>query len=98
MSKLLVLHYSTYGHTAHLAAAVAEGARSVSDTEVVVKRVPELMPAEMAEKAEAVVDPAIDIASPAELTDYDAIIFGPPGSAIWRRRCAIFSTRPAASG
>ena len=78
MSKVLVLHYSTYGHTAHLAAAVAEGARSVSDTEVVVKRVPELMPAEVAEKAGAVVDPAIDIASPAELTDYDAIIFGTP--------------------
>ena len=78
MSKVLVLHYSTYGHTAHLAAAVAEGARSVSDTEVVVKRVPELMPVEVAEKAGAVVDPAIDIASPAELTDYDAIIFGTP--------------------
>lgn len=78
MSKVLVLHYSTYGHTAHLAAAVAEGARSVSDTEVVVKRVPELMPAEVAEKAGVVVDPAIDIASPAELTDYDAIIFGTP--------------------
>ncbi len=78
MSKVLVLNYSTYGHTAHLAAAVAEGARSVSDTEVVVKRVPELMPAEVAEKAGAVVDPAIDIASPAELTDYDAIIFGTP--------------------
>ena len=78
MSKVLVLHYSMYGHTAHLAAAVAEGARSVSDTEVVVKRVPELMPAEVAEKAGAVVDPAIDIASPAELVDYDAIIFGTP--------------------
>jgi len=78
MSKVLDLHYSTYGHTAHLAAAVAEGARSVSDTEVVVKRVPELMPAEVAEKAGTVVDLAIDIASPAELTDYDAIIFGTP--------------------
>ena len=28
MSKVLVLHYSTYGHTAHLAAAVAEGTPS----------------------------------------------------------------------
>ncbi len=78
MSKVLVLHYSTYGHTADLAAAVAEGARSVSDTEVVVKRVPELMPAEVAEKAGLVVDFAIDIADPAELVDYDAIIFGTP--------------------
>jgi NAD(P)H dehydrogenase (quinone) len=67
-----------YGHTAHLAAAIAEGARGVSDTDVLVKRVPELMPADVAEKAGAVVDPAIEIASPAELTDYDAIIFGTP--------------------
>jgi NAD(P)H dehydrogenase (quinone) len=78
MSKVLVLHYSTYGHTAHMAAAIAKGARSVSETEVVVKRVPELMPVEVAEKAGAVVDPDIDIASPAELTDFDAIIFGTP--------------------
>lgn len=78
MSKVLVLHYSMYGHTAALAAAVAEGARSVCDTEIVVKRVPELLPAEVAEKAGAVVDPDIDIASPHELTDYDAIVFGTP--------------------
>lgn len=78
MSEVLVLHYSMYGHTADFAAAVAEGARSVSGTEVVVKRVPELMPTEVAEKAGAVVDPSIDIASPAELVDYDAIIFGTP--------------------
>lgn len=78
MSKVLVLHYSMYSHTADLAAAVAEGARSVPGTEVVVKRVPELMPAGVAEKAGAVVDPAMDIASPHELADYDAIIFGTP--------------------
>ena len=78
MSKVLVLHYSMHGHTAHLAAAIAEGARGVPDTEVVVKRVPELMPAEVAENAGAVVDLAIDFASPAELTEYDAIIFGTP--------------------
>ncbi len=78
MSKVLVLRYSMYGHTADLAAAVAEGAHSVSGTEVVVKRVPELMPAEVAEKAGAVVDLGIDTASPHELADYDAIIFGTP--------------------
>ncbi len=78
MSKVLVLHYSMYGHTAYLASAIAEGARSVSGTEVVIKRVPEIMPAEVAEKAGAVVDAAVDIASPNELTDYDAVIFGTP--------------------
>lgn len=78
MSKVLVLHYSMYSHTADLAAAVADGARSVPGTEVVVKRVPELMPADVAEKAGAVVDLGIDIGSPHELADYDAIIFGTP--------------------
>lgn len=78
MPKVLVLHYSTYGHTAGLAAAVAAGARSVGGADVDVKRVPELMPAEVAEKAGAVVDPAIDIAHPDELANYDAIIFGTP--------------------
>ncbi len=78
MSKVLVLHYSMYGHTADLAAALAKGAHSVPGTEVVVKRVPELMPAEVAEKAGAVVDLGIDTASPHELADYDAIIFGTP--------------------
>lgn len=78
MSKVLVLYYSMYGHTADLAAAVAEGARSVAGSEVVIKRVPELMPAEVAEKAGAVTDQATDIASPKELADYDAIIFGTP--------------------
>ncbi len=32
MSKVLVLHYSMYGHTADLAAAVAKGAHSVPGT------------------------------------------------------------------
>ena len=58
MSKVLVLHYSMYGHTADLAAAVADGAHSVSGTAVVVKRVPELMPAEVAEKAGAIPGPS----------------------------------------
>ncbi len=78
MSKVLILHYSMYGHTADFAAAVADGARGVPGTEVTVKRVPELMPAEAAENAGAVVDLGVDIASPNELADYDAIIFGTP--------------------
>ncbi|MFP6759110.1 MAG: NAD(P)H:quinone oxidoreductase, partial [Alphaproteobacteria bacterium] len=50
----------------------------MSGTEVVVKRVPEIMPAEAAERAGAVVDAAVDIANPNELPDYDAVIFGTP--------------------
>lgn len=78
MTKVLVLYYSTYGHTETMAKAVAEGARKVPGTEVVVKRVPELMPREVAEKAGAKLEQAAPLATPQELADYDAIIFGTP--------------------
>jgi NAD(P)H dehydrogenase (quinone) len=78
MTRVLVLYYSMYGHIETLAAAVAEGARSVAGTEVAVKRVPELMPEEVARKAGAKLDQAAPLASVAELADYDAIIFGTP--------------------
>ena len=78
MTKVLVLYYSTYGHVEALAGAIAEGARSVPGTEVAVKRVPELMPREVAEKAGAKLDQAAPIATVDELANYDAIIFGTP--------------------
>jgi NAD(P)H dehydrogenase (quinone) len=78
MSKVLVLYYSTYGHVERMAEAVAEGARAVPGTEVTVKRVPELMPRDVAEKAGAKLDQAAPIATIDELAQYDAIIFGTP--------------------
>lgn len=78
MTKLLILYYSMYGHIETLAQAVAEGAQSVDDLTVTVKRVAELMPREVAEKAGAKLDQSAPIAEPAELTDYDGIIFGTP--------------------
>src|SRR5713101_3654021 len=51
MAKVLVLYYSTYGHVETLADAVAEGARSVPGTAVTLKRVPELMPPDVARQA-----------------------------------------------
>jgi NAD(P)H dehydrogenase (quinone) len=78
MTKILVLYYSMYGHVEKLAGAVAEGARSVSGVEVVIKRVPELMPPEVAKQVGAKVDQAVPVADPKELGDYDAIIFGTP--------------------
>jgi len=44
MAKVLVLYYSFYGHIEAMAEAVAEGARTVSGAEVVIKRVPETIP------------------------------------------------------
>ncbi len=78
MSKILVVYYSMYGHVETLANAVAEGARSVAGTEAAVKRVPELMPEDVAKKAGAKLDQAAPVAEPAELADYDALIFGTP--------------------
>lgn len=78
MTKVLILYYSTYGHIETMARAVAEGARQVAGTEVTIKRVPELMPREVAEKAGAKLDQEAPIADPAELADYDAIIVGTP--------------------
>lgn len=78
MSKVLVLYYSMYGHIERMAEAIAEGARSVDGTEVTVKRVPEIMPREVAEKAGAKLDQSAPVAEVDELADYDAIIFGTP--------------------
>ena len=78
MSKLLVLYYSMYGHIETMSAAIAEGARSVEGVEVTLKRVPETMPPEVAEKYGAKLDQAAPVASPKELGDYDGIIFGTP--------------------
>ena len=78
MTKLLVLYYSSYGHVETMANAVAEGAREVAGVEVTVKRVPELVPPEVAAKSGFKIDQAAPIATPDELADYDAIIIGTP--------------------
>jgi NAD(P)H dehydrogenase (quinone) len=78
MTKILILYYSTYGHVETMAKAVAEGARGVAGTEVTVKRVPELMPEEVARKAGVKLDQEAPVAKPEELADYDAVIFGTP--------------------
>ena len=78
MTKVLVLYYSMYGHIETMAGAVADGASEVDGVEVTVKRVPELMPREAAEKAGAKLDQAAPEAQPSELANYDAIIVGTP--------------------
>ncbi|MBF0200175.1 MAG: NAD(P)H:quinone oxidoreductase [Desulfamplus sp.] len=78
MTKILVLYYSMYGHIETMARAVAEGASGIEGVEVAVKRVPDVMPEDVARKAGAKLDQAAPIASASELGDYDAIIFGTP--------------------
>ncbi|MFN3744068.1 MAG: NAD(P)H:quinone oxidoreductase [Hyphomicrobiaceae bacterium] len=77
MSKVLVLYYSSYGHIEKMAAAVAEGARE-ADADVTIKRVPELVPEELARKSGFKLDQAAPIATVDELPGYDAIIIGVP--------------------
>ena len=78
MAKILVLYYSSYGHIETMAEAIAEGARRAEGAEVTIKRVPELVPAEVAEKAGMKLDQGAAVATPGELADYDAIVFGTP--------------------
>ncbi len=73
MTKVLVLYYSAYGHMETMANAAAEGVKSAG-AHVEVKRVPELVPADVA-KASHFKEQHTPIATPDELANYDAIIF-----------------------
>src|SRR5690606_5047522 len=75
MAKVLVLYYSSYGHIETMAYAVAEGVREAG-ADVVVKRVPELVPADVAKNSGYKLDQSAPIATAQELPEYDAIIFG----------------------
>ena len=77
MAKVLVLYYSSYGHIEKMAEAVAEGARSAGAT-VDIKRVPELVPDEVAKASHFKLDQAAPVAKVDELPGYDAIILGVP--------------------
>jgi NAD(P)H dehydrogenase (quinone) len=77
MTKVLVLYYSSYGHIERMAQAVAEGAREAG-AEVDIKRVPELVPEEIARKSHFKLDQAAPIATVDQLADYDAIVIGTP--------------------
>jgi hypothetical protein len=73
--KVLVLYYSAYGHVEKMAYAVAVGARDVGAT-VDIKRVPELVPPEVAKASYYKTDQAAAVASVSDLANYDAIIVG----------------------
>jgi NAD(P)H dehydrogenase (quinone) len=75
MTKVLVLYYSAYGHIEQMANAAAEGAKSAG-AEVDVKRVPELVPEDVAKQSGFKLDQKAPIAKVDDLPNYDAIIFG----------------------
>lgn len=75
MSRVLVLYYSAYGHVEQMAVAVAAGAREAGAT-VDIKRVPELVPEDIARAGHFKLDQAAPVATVADLEHYDAIIVG----------------------
>jgi NAD(P)H dehydrogenase (quinone) len=75
MSKVLVLYYSAYGHIETMANAVADGAREAG-AQVDVKRVPEVVPEEVARQMHFKLDQAAPIAKIDDLGNYDAVIIG----------------------
>jgi NAD(P)H dehydrogenase (quinone) len=75
MASVLVLYYSSYGHIEKMAVAVAEGARS-GGASVDIKRVPELVPPEVAKASHFKLDQAAPVAAIEDLARYDAVIVG----------------------
>ncbi|GAA5075151.1 NAD(P)H:quinone oxidoreductase [Lysobacter panacisoli] len=75
MAKILVLYYSAYGHVETMAQAIAEGARGAG-AQVDIKRVPELVPEDVARRSHYKLDQAAPIATIDDLPNYDAIVIG----------------------
>lgn len=82
--KILVVYYSMYGHVLQLAQAVAAGAASVQDAEVMLRRVPDLPynqpKLQESKHAQATLELQKDIPC-VTLEDFktaDAILFGTP--------------------
>ncbi len=82
MAKILIVHYSMYGHIYQMAEAVAEGVREVEGCEVAIKRVPETLSHEVLEKMGAIDAQKsmahIPVVSVDDLAEADGIIFGTP--------------------
>jgi len=80
--KVLIVYYSMYGHVYKLAEAAAEGARSVADVSVALRRVPETLPQDVLVKMGAVEaqkqQAGVPVCTVDELGQADAIIFGTP--------------------
>ena len=77
-----IIFYSMYGHIYRLAEAIADGARTVSDVEVALSQVPEVIsdqiPEQIGAKAARARFAHIPVAKIDDLVAADAIIFGTP--------------------
>ena len=89
MARVLILYYSSYGHTETMSYAVAEGARSTLAS-ADVKRVPETTPPAIAEAAHFKMDQRAPVALIDDLANYDAIVIGAPTR--FGRMCSQMAT------
>src|SRR4051794_40345262 len=94
-----IIFYSMYGHVYHLAEAIAEGAREVSDTQVQVLQVAETLSTDVLQKMGAVeakkAFAQVPTADPNALVDADAIVLGTPtryGAATAQMRAFLDAT------
>lgn len=82
MCKVLIIHYSMYGHTYKMAEEVAAGVREVAGCQAIVKRVPETLPSEVLEMMGALDAQKgmahVPIATVNDLAEADAVVFGTP--------------------
>jgi NAD(P)H dehydrogenase (quinone) len=81
--KLLVFYYSTYGNVYRMAQLVAEGAKEVQGVEPVIRRAPELIPAEVVAarpdmKQGAEQQQAVPLVTLDDFREAGAIAFGTP--------------------
>lgn len=78
MARILVLYYSSYGHTSQMAEAVAEGIRSAGQ-DADIRRIPETAPAEIVKNFgfSANEDHPV-IESPDAVGEYDGVVLGSP--------------------
>ena len=78
MARILVLYYSSYGHIAQMAEAVARGVKEAGH-EVDIRHVPETAPAEVAARAGFVkMEGHQEMEGPGHLENYDGIVVGTP--------------------
>jgi NAD(P)H dehydrogenase (quinone) len=85
MPKVLVVFYSRTGHTARLADAIAEGARSVASTTVTVRRIADVAPEDVInaqpkwkESRDRLAAEYETLSGVQELVVHDALIVGTP--------------------
>ena len=82
MTKVLILYYSAYGHMERMAQAVAEGVREAG-AHAEIKRVPELVPEEIAKKSGFKLDQAAPIATVSEYPITTPSFSGPEPVSAW---------------